>query len=75
MKVVTVSLTHDVWWRNFYMNLYNDSAYLWWKLGSDGRVHLINTALKRFHASYDVNDDSLTFDSDEWYTWFILKWS
>ena len=35
----------------------------------------VDYELSKFNATYDQDDSILTFESHEYFTWFILKWS
>jgi len=39
----------------------------------DDYVSVANKQLKPFHAYW--NDNKYVFESEEYYTWFILRWS
>jgi len=65
---VRVKLTLPVqpWWQNFIMN----SAL---KTGIPGVIR-INEALKPFNARC-FSPNVIEFDDENYYTWFVLKWS
>jgi len=35
----------------------------------------LNVCLEPFTATFDFDDDIIYFDSEECYTWFILRWA
>jgi len=52
------------------------SDNLWYNTGfdMDGREGL-TIALQQYHATYDIKKYTIEFESEAYYTMFILRWS
>ena len=62
----------DEWWVNFTMSLYEQG---WLGMSFEKQLVARESELNRYHVTYDIHQYTLTFESEAYYNWFILRWS
>lgn len=81
MNNQTVTINHydlpSRCWSNFYLNSSSLRTIL--KKSREERLELINKELEPFHATAKPALDNkgvlLTFESEAYYNWFLIRWS
>jgi len=75
---IETSGDHQIW-RNFYYAVISKHGGFgkFMKIARDTRIELINEELKQYHGRISgIGYTSyINFESDEYRTWFILRWS